>query len=765
MGSEKRQKYRTTKYMARETIYKTENNNGVYTCGDIGISTTEWYDLLLNKGAQQYLDVLLCFLREPEHTSSCTAVSAKNGNTAQYFNSKVTNFSKWVQKTLNRFSVKGTDGKDTYWCIAMEKGWDSDQGFQWQMRDGLVKALQSYLMHGLIQEYKTKDPFNGKDEEYKWALLDEAEGKDIHGLIKCLRGKNIVYNAHVDGTLKTLWETKPKELTVCIENLLDETRALIPRIEGFRDEMRAICPSEWNTFANDERTASAILTCRYPNEYTFYKSEVYLVICKYFGFEYRNAYLKFDHFIDIINGFVADFGEEIQQIMMPQIGKYKNKPLNLAVQTLFWCMKEEMKLAIQKSNKESGPQEIMQKNKYQEYIDLLEENKNLVLTGAPGTGKTYMAKEIAKEMDAEIGFVQFHPSYDYTDFVEGLRPESDSTTFERRDGFFKDFVKKAIFAHQLFYKLYDGIAQDLLEGKLNFDTDRYKYIAKLSDNNYRITLKDTTAKTGNEQKKGLNIEKIRIVFEYFMYHPEDWPSKVTKDGFNDIVANSNIEGKYIEFYTRPIIEELWRRVKKSNKSIQQKKFVCIIDEINRGEISKIFGELFFSIDPGYRGEKGRVSTQYQNMINEDDVFKKGFYVPENVYIIGTMNDIDRSVESMDFAMRRRFTWKEVTPSDTEYMLDTLDCAKEAKATMARLNKAIEETEGLGAAYMIGPAYFLKLRENGGDFNKLWKMNIEPLLKEYLRGFRKSGEILNKFSKAYFEKKDSEKDISELIDED
>ena len=196
------------------------------------------------------------------------------------------------------------------------------------------------------------------------------------------------------------------------------------------------------------------------------------------------------------------------------------------------------------------------------------------------------------------------------------------------------------------------------------------------------------------------------------------------------------------------------------------KFVFIIDEINRGEISKIFGELFFSIDPGYRGEKGRVCTQYQNMIEEGDAFKKGFFVPENVYIIGTMNDIDRSVESMDFAMRRRFTWKEVTPSDTEYMLDALGCAKEAKATMHRLNKAIEETEGLGAAYMIGPASFLKLGENRCDFVKLWKMNIEPLLKEYLRGFRKSSEILNKFSCAYFNKnKESRTDIPELIDED
>jgi hypothetical protein len=106
---------------------------------------------------------------------------------------------------------------------------------------------------------------------------------------------------------------------------------------------------------------------------------------------------------------------------------------------------------------------------------------------------------------------------------------------------------------------------------------------------------------------------------------------------------------------------------------------------------------------------------------------------------------------MDFAMRRRFTWKEVTPSDTESILDILPCANDAKATMDRLNKAISETDGLGKAYQIGPSYFLKLDKNGGDFNKLWQMNIEPLLKEYLRGFRKADVILEKFSNAYFNK--------------
>lgn len=207
-------------------------------------------------------------------------------------------------------------------------------------------------------------------------------------------------------------------------------------------------------------------------------------------------------------------------------------------------------------------------------------------------------------------------------------------------------------------------------------------------------------------------------------------------------------------------------VVEANK-IDRKPFVFIIDEINRGEVSKIFGELFYAIDPGYRGKQEHlVQTQYQNLVPESDMFAKGFYVPENVYILATMNDIDRSVESMDFAMRRRFTWKEVTPTDTESMLDAMPCEKKAKATMHRLNSAIAETDGLGAAYMIGPSYFLKLNENGGDFSKLWKMNIEPLLKEYLRGFRKANEILDRFRWTYFgTKEEIIADKAELIDED
>ena len=186
-------------------------------------------------------------------------------------------------------------------------------------------------------------------------------------------------------------------------------------------------------------------------------------------------------------------------------------------------------------------------------------------------------------------------------------------------------------------------------------------------------------------------------------------------------------------------------------SVKQTDHVFIIDEINRGELSKIFGELFFAIDPGYRGEKGRVKTQYQNLVPPGDPFEKGFYVPERVYIIGTMNDIDRGVESMDFAIRRRFAWVEVKVEDRVAMLDEKipDWSDAAKRCMDAINKELTKKEiGLTEAYFIGPAYFLKLEKYDGDFEKLWEYHIKGVLREYLRGSRGIEEKMEDLKKAF-----------------
>jgi hypothetical protein len=174
-----------------------------------------------------------------------------------------------------------------------------------------------------------------------------------------------------------------------------------------------------------------------------------------------------------------------------------------------------------------------------------------------------------------------------------------------------------------------------------------------------------------------------------------------------------------------------------------KNYVFVIDEINRGEISKIFGELFFSIDPSYRGKKGAVKTQYSNLHNDE---KEVFYVPENVFIIGSMNDIDRSVESFDFAMRRRFTWIEIT---AEQSADNMNLPPTTKERMLKLNEQISNTDGLNPSYHIGAAYFLDSNGNARlDINNIWNLRIEPLLKEYLRGMPDSFEKIELLKNAF-----------------
>ena len=369
------------------------------------------------------------------------------------------------------------------------------------------------------------------------------------------------------------------------------------------------------------------------------------------------------------------------------------------------------------------------------YSGILKKSKNLILRGAPGTGKTYLAKEIAKELtggnEDQIGFVQFHPSYDYTDFVEGLRPVSNgdgAIEFKLEDGIFKKFCQKAKEAQKTGGQDNFEEAWDLYLEYVNSRDEKeylteFSYLTVNSRNNFNINY-ETKA-------QGTCLTKSYV---YELYKDEKY-----------------LKQPYYRNQGKKVLETLKKRFGLKDyisptEIDTDKKFVFIIDEINRGEISKIFGELFFSIDPGYRGKDGEVSTQYSNLHETNEKF----YIPENVYIIGTMNDIDRSVDTFDFAMRRRFRFVEITAESQLGMLDEPlgDGAEEAKMRLRNLNAAIEKVEELNSHYHVGPSYFLKLQEVDFDYELLWSDYIKPLLEDYLRGSYEEVETLETLKKAF-----------------
>lgn len=370
------------------------------------------------------------------------------------------------------------------------------------------------------------------------------------------------------------------------------------------------------------------------------------------------------------------------------------------------------------------------------YKNILLQSKNLILRGAPGTGKTYLAKEIAMELtggnEDQIGFVQFHPSYDYTDFVEGLRPVSDgdgAIDFKLQDGIFKQFCQKAKEAQ-------------LIGGQDNFEETWTKLTNAINEKQGHYMFPRSSVPASLNSQGNVKFDSPVATKEkvYLLYKGEE--TNLKYETYQNIVLDHMKESYGLCNYVSPTVET-------------DKNFVFIIDEINRGEISKIFGELFFSIDPGYRGEKGSVSTQYANLHETNDKF----YIPENVYIIGTMNDIDRSVDTFDFAMRRRFRFVEVTAESQLGMLDDVlgDKAEEAKIRLRNLNTAIEKVPELNSHYHIGPSYFLKLEEVDYNYELLWSDYLKPLLEDYLRGSYEEAETLETLKKAFDLTKNEQKD--------
>ena len=331
--------------------------------------------------------------------------------------------------------------------------------------------------------------------------------------------------------------------------------------------------------------------------------------------------------------------------------------------------------------------------------------KEIIKYGPPGTGKTFNAKQqtellfdIWKEefspssnyfsYKRHAEFVQFHSSYSYEDFMEGLRPVLDQEgkpQLKLQNGVFKRFCQEAgqweIEIFNLGHDLENLTIQDIHPFKNELSTDNWRYIFEIEDRS----------------------KKILDVLPPFFF---------------------------------------------------------IVDEINRAELSRVFGELMYCLE--YRGAKHSIKTQYANLNNEETGMIKTaqqhyeFFIPTNVYLIGTMNTIDRSVESFDFALRRRFRWEEVI-SDMQLLRYHLESVQSQWTPLAdnleKLNNLITKEPLLGNDYQIGHAYLMNLNYSPSLTTAqvrslVWDELIQPLLQEYLRGTGKESELLSSYKKEF-----------------
>ncbi len=389
---------------------------------------------------------------------------------------------------------------------------------------------------------------------------------------------------------------------------------------------------------------------------------------------------------------------------------------------------------------------------------------NQILFGAPGTGKTYHTKKMAVEIingkkertreeinkeykelieAGQIVFTTFHQSLSYEDFIEGIKPETidSNVTYEVKDGIFKTICKNA-FSKEITSDNFEDVYQKLLDeidnsvdNKLVLETlvhAKEFTIYKNSKNNIRFH--------SNTEKAYEAVIK-KEVLEHYLKTGEalDW-APYTKSVANYIIEKYN----YIQ-----------------NEAIEPKKHVLIIDEINRGNVSAIFGELITLLEEDKR--KGNKEHTEAVLPYSGDKFS----VPNNVYIIGTMNTADRSVEALDTALRRRFSFVEMQPkpgilSDKKYVkYKDVDLSKLLETINKRIEVLIDKDHQIGHSYFIGI-------QDLEDLRRTFKDKIIPLLEEYFYGdFGKIGLVLGekfieqtKYEEKVFAKFPYEKDFLE-----
>jgi 5-methylcytosine-specific restriction protein B len=717
------------------TINLMSREDGYSSC-DVGISKEQWFELLQDSViVGKAMDALLKFFRSPEHKSTCKGVTEEGS--PQSANAMITAFAKRVGKKLN-INVIGSDGKQTFWPIPMKEGrLLSDGHYEWTLRDELAEAIKDWLILDLLKRYKeaylsVSLDNKGADELYKWQLITDCVGKSELDIIQKFKTKNIVDVPRVNQVLTYLSKEKPQQLADNFASLKNEDVPLSVRLSDFKNGMADLCGDKFNVKANDERTAAAFLTCWNPEKYTFYKDELYQNYSNYIGDQTKKTGLKYSHYLKLLEPFVQTIQQDVELMdkFLTETNGLVQSDL-LTAQNILWQMKDMMKMETSKSKNDSKSELNMIPEEIQKYTNILRLKKNIILQGAPGTGKTYNTAALALaicgeqipedheevmsryeelQKDGRIGFVTFHQSMDYEDFVEGIKPKTENgmVSYEVEDGIFKLLSNKAqtksgssiVDCIDKFIHSIEGFSNKKLIPTITGRSSLYVWWNKGNSTLSTRSSVSSSSKESEHSPSPINIEKLKMqaVGEGM---ENNWPTYA--QAIINAVKNEYRDELEDDHSTTP--------------------YVLIIDEINRGNVSKIFGELITLLEADKRigGDHPiRVTLPYS---------KESFGVPSNLYIIGTMNTTDRSVGNIDYAVRRRFAFATLKADKELVKQNSIPLAVElfgAVESFIKRHQIDMDFEDL----MVGHSYFFAKDEN--ELELKWQYEILPLLNEYIK---------------------------------
>lgn len=636
--------------------HKMTCNNGVYRCDDVDITVEEWCRALYSIPNNSFKYLMMLF-HMPNHECTCNAAGEKYGVHSSSFIAPVTSIAKKAMDIASRFDVVAYDNNadKRYWIVPMQEGYSTKNGFVWKMRDELVEAIRSVLLDKLIVFYKKlhkKEPFGGYAERYKWQLVHDCNGKNPIEIIDLLAKKdnnNLLYNINLS-SLQHIKKANPKELSKAINSLFDESIELKERLNKFRADLVTITVGS-DTPPGDERTAAAFLTCRDVDRYAFYMHDItYSPYLTYLGIrKSKGKNTNYPQFLQTLRLLAQKVStdNELKEMIEKATDGLEQSDL-MTAQTILWCVQNYWNdiLGIENMSKENKSKDLsgnkpkgMVSEETKRAVQLLENSGQIILQGAPGCGKTYITTELAvylcdgsvpstreqlkkryKELQSEgrIYFTTFHQSLDYEEFVEGLKPDTDS----------------------------------------------------LNDKDMRFVVKPGIFK--------------RICM-----------SASAADGNNT-----------------------------------NKPYVLIIDEINRANVSKVLGELITLLEKSKRlggDDEFTVTLPYSG---------EKFGVPDNLYIIGTMNTADRSLGYIDYAVRRRFAFMTLE-SQSDVIRDYYHNEGELMEKEISLFTSVKDLikDNLNSDFdlkdiMIGHSYFLA--KSGDEYKLNLEYKIRPLLEEYLR---------------------------------